>query len=195
MGYYRAGFDVVGVDIKSQPRYPFGFYCMDWREALEMADAFDAIHASPPCQRYTKASKLQGNEHPDLVAEVRDALRATGLPYVIENVPGAPLENPTLLCGTMFALPLYRHRLFETSFEMPFMLHHPHAQKQTKMGRPPKDGEIIQVVGHFSDVPAGRKAMGIDWMTQSELAEAIPPAFTEHIGKQLMAAIVGERAA
>lgn len=202
-GYRRAGFEVVGVDIKPQPHYPYSFILGDAIELLgvwntaerrQFMGDFDAIHASPPCQRFTKAKKLQGNDHPDLLGPTRERLRVLGLPYVIENVPGAPMENAMLLCGTMFDLDLYRHRMFEASFDLPFMLHHPHSRKQTKMGRPTVAGEIMQVVGHFSDVPAGRRAMGIDWMTQHELAEAIPPAFTEFVGKQLMAAVLEQAA-
>jgi DNA (cytosine-5)-methyltransferase 1 len=176
-GYQRAGFYVAGVD---------EFYQAD---ALEFPlEGFDAIHASPPCQAYTNAQRIQGRKHPELLEPIRRRLRATGQPYVIENVPGAPLVDPELLCGAMFDLGVYRHRLFETSFALPFMLH-AHGKRQTKMGRRPKDGDVIQVVGHFSDVTAGRRAMGIDWMTRDELKEAIPPAYTEWIGRHLMAAI------
>lgn len=187
-GYADAGFEIVGVDIEDQPHYPFHFIKYD---ALEFIDkwtpySFDAIHASPPCQAYTKARKLQGKPHPKLIEPTRERLIDSGLPYVIENVPGAPLVNPTLLCGAMFDLLVYRHRLFETNFPLPFALHS-HGRKQAKMGRPPRDGEVIQVVGHMSNVPYARRAMGIDWMTQTELAQAIPPAFTRHIGEQLLA--------
>ena len=194
MGYHRAGFEVVGVDIKPQPRYPFSFIHMDAFEALEILTRgralqaeFDAIHASPPCQAYTKASKLQGNEHPDLIGPTRELLEATGLPYVIENVKGAPLINPVLLEGQMFPeLRTHRPRLFETNwgFLVDAMRHPP--PRNVKMGRPATEEEWIQVVGHFSDVNAGRRAMGIDWMTRDELSEAIPPSYTEFIGGQLM---------
>jgi DNA (cytosine-5)-methyltransferase 1 len=204
MGYHRAGFEVVGVDIRPQPNYPFAFkeydalefLCEllmtdpesgypDW-EAWALGD-FDAIHASPPCQAYTQARRLQGNEHPDLIAETRQLFIATGLPYVIENVPGSPLIDPAELCGAAFGLRTYRHRLFETNFPFEAPLHHSHIRKQTKMGRPPVDGEFMQVVGNFSDVEAGRWAMGIDWMTRNELSEAIPPAYTAYVGTQLRA--------
>jgi DNA (cytosine-5)-methyltransferase 1 len=195
MGYHRAGFEVVGVDIKPQPRYPFEFNQAD---ALDFARdvislgfhpswRFDAIHASPPCQAFTKARKLQGNEHEDLIGPTRELLEATGLPYVIENVKGAPLIDPVVLEGQMFPeLNVHRPRLFETNWQFEAPLLRPPPPRQTKMGRPPVDGEAMQIVGHFSDVPAGRKAMGIDWMTQGELAQAIPPAYTEFIGAQLM---------
>lgn len=191
-GYQRAGFYVVGVDIKPQPRYCGDeFVQADALEYLATADLprFDAIHASPPCQRYTKARNLQGNEHPDLVAPVRELLRATGKPFVIENVPGAPLHNPVTLVGSMFGLRTMRPRLFECSFDVPFVMAPPAAAKHAKMGRKPQPGEYVHVVGHVSDVDYCRKAMGIDWMGQKELAQAIPPAYTEWIGKHLMAIV------
>lgn len=191
-----AGFDFVrGVDIKPQPRY-----CGDefiQADALEYLQSliesgevveFDAIHASPPCQAYTKARRLQGNQHPDLIQDTRRLLDETGLPYVIENVPGAPMVNPVSLTGQMFGLNVERERWFECKgFDMPFNLIPPR-RRQVKMGRTVADGAVIQVVGHFSNVPYARKAMAIDWMTQGELAQAIPPAYTEHIGRQLLAA-------
>lgn len=200
MGYHRAGFEVVGVDIAPQPRFPFEFVQAD---ALEVLDAFghpygkwggwkwepdfDAIHASPPCQAFTKARKLQGNEHPDLVGPARDLLIGTGLSYVIENVQGAPLHDPQVLEGQMFdGLRTVRPRYFETNWPLDVPVLRLSRPPQTKMGRPPRDGEWMQVVGHFSDVAAGRDAMGIDWMTQAELAQAIPPAYTELIGAQLL---------
>ncbi len=201
MGYHRAGFDVVGVDIKHQPHYPFRFVEGD---ALAVTESlvcdhepyFDAIHASPPCQAYTKARKLQGNDHADLIGSTRELLEATGLPYVIENVKGAPLIDPIMLEGQMFdGLNVHRPRLFETNWPLDVPVLRAPPPRQTKMGRPPVPGEAIQVVGHFSDVPAGGRAMGIDWMTQGELAQAIPPAYTEFIGRQLLAHIRQEVAA
>lgn len=190
MGYSRAGFDVVGVDLEWQERYPFDFSQADALQFLRdqrNLQAFDAIHASPPCQAFTKAQKLQNNDHPDLIAPVRRLLQKSGLPYVIENVPGAPLEDPIELCGTMFGLPLYRHRLFETSFPVPEPLHGQHWLKQVKMGRKPGPDQIHQPVGHFSDVAGAREAMEMPWANQHGLAEAIPPAFTEYVGKHLLA--------
>lgn len=195
-GYSRAGFTVItGVDILPQPHYPFQFLQDDALEVL--ADlvvngpgasdlGFDAIHASPPCQAYTKARKLQGNTHPDLVGPTRELLEKAGVPWVIENVVGAPLNDPVTLCGTMFGLKTYRHRLFETNWELTPPAHPEHVAKQTKMGRPPVEGEFMQVVGHYSGAQAAREAMGIDWMNQREMAEAIPPAYTEFIGAQLI---------
>lgn len=200
VGYDRAGFEVVGVDIAPQPRYPFRFVqadalmvlrnwqdggCWPWPGSWGICQA---IHASPPCQAYTKARSIRGNEHPDLVGPTRDLLNTAGLPYVIENVPGSPLLDPVVLEGQMFeGLRTQRQRWFETNWplDVPF-LRSPRPAPNAEMGRPPQPHEWMHVVGHFSDVPAGREAMGIDWMTQGELAQAIPPAYTEMIGRQLM---------
>lgn len=208
MGYTQAGFEVVGVDIKNQPHYPFDFVQMDALEALRILNAggyitgktgrkyylgdFAMIHASPPCQEYSKTKKIRGNIHPDLIGPVRDLLIATGKPYVIENVEGAPLLNPTLLTGTMFGLYTVRPRIFETSFELPFLMEPPRP-KQIKMGRPVNEGDYIQVVGNFSSVSYARRAMGIDWMPRAKLSQAIPPAYTEWIGRQMIAILNGWR--
>lgn len=188
VGYHRAGFEVVGVDIEPQPRYPFEHYVADAIEfCREHGDEFDAIHASPPCQLYSNAQKIRGYDHPDLVGPTRDVLMATGKPWVIENVVGAPLIDPIMLCGAMFpGLRVYRHRLFELSFAIDVPDHPEHTVPLTKMGRKPKDGEYMHVVGNFSGVQQAREAMGIDWMVRDELREAIPPAYTEYIGKYLI---------
>ena len=192
MGYHLAGFDVVGVDIAPQPRYPFEFHQADALEYLsEHGREFDAIHASPPCQAHTLAQRLMGNEHPDLIAPTRGLLEAIGLPYIIENVPGSPLHNPGELCGAMFGLGTYRHRLFESNVSLEFPVHLPHTARTTKMGRAPKDGEMMHVVGNFSGVAKAKEAMGIDWMNRDGLRESIPPAYTRFLGGQLMAARVG----
>lgn len=200
VGYHRAGFEVVGVDIKPQPHYPFEFHRAD---ALEYPlDDFDAIHASPPCQAYSAMTKKWGRsaDHPDLIARVRDQLEATGRPYVIENVEGAPLWNPLMLCGTMFDLRsgeyrLRRHRLFEAGggFTLdwapapcahlgPALPVYGHAG-----GRSKRDGLT------FPGTDAWREGMGIDWMTGGEMAEAIPPVYTEWIGSCLMRLLAGGR--
>lgn len=185
MGYARAGFEVVGVDLHPQPHYPFEFHQAD-AMAFPL-DGFDAIHASPPCQAYAITNNIwkKSDSYPDLVAPTRERLQATGLPYVIENVPGAPLLEPIVLCGEMFGLRVIRHRLFETSFFMLAPRHIGHTARAS-YGRTPKNGEHFTISGHFGDVEGGRLAMGIPWMTRNELSQAIPPAYTELIGKQLM---------
>ena len=192
MGYHRAGFEVVGVDIEPQPHFPFEFHQAD---ALEYPlEGFDAYHASPPCQEYTMAGqqwRKAGKDYPDLIAQTRERLVATGKPYVIENVPRAPLINPIILNGAMFGLRVRRKRLFECSFDIPFFLLPMDERGQFRMGRPVKDGDMITPVGHFSNVPYAQREMDIDWMGQKELAQAIPPAYTEFIGRQLMREIVG----
>jgi DNA (cytosine-5)-methyltransferase 1 len=190
MGYFRAGFTVVGVDIAPQPRNPFIFFQRDAIDFLRHhGKAFDAIHASPPCQAFTNAQRIMGNEHPDLIGPTRELLEEIGRPYVIENVPGAPLRDPVELCGAMFGLRTYRHRLFESNIKLDAPEHPEHIARTTKMGRRPQPGEFMHVVGNFSGVAEAREAMGIDWMTRDGLRESIPPAYTEHIGRQLMAVI------
>lgn len=192
MGYHRAGFDeIVGVDIKPQKHYPFTFVLGDALEYCRLHGAeFDAIHASPPCQCYSVTQNIWHNQakHPDLVVPTREALIATGRPYVIENVPGAPLVNPIVLCGAMFGLHVYRHRLFESNTLLLAPSHVRHVARAS-YGRRPKADEFYTITGHFADVVGARMAMGIDWMTRDELSQAIPPAYTEHIGKQLKEAL------
>ncbi|WP_433057072.1 hypothetical protein [Dactylosporangium sp. CS-033363] len=197
MGYHLAGFDVVGVDINPQPRYPFEFHRADALEFLAAhGHEFDAVHASPPCQAYTLAQRIQGRNHPDLITATRAALVAAGRPWAIENVEGAPLHDPIMLCGAMFSgLAVYRHRLFETSSAIGQPQHPLHAAPLRKMGRPPQPGDFMHVVGNFSGVAHARRAMGIDWMVRDELREAIPPAYTTWLGQQLLAAMpLAERA-
>jgi len=188
VGYHNAGFDIVGMDRDPQPNFPFEFI----QGAAEHLDpsfffGFAAISASPPCQAYTIAQRINRNKHPDLVAITREKLQASGLPWVIENVVRAPLINPAMLCGSMFPhLRTYRHRLFETNFPLVAPPHPEHIAPVRKMGRPPQEGDFMHVVGNFSGIAQARKAMGIDWMTRDELREAIPPAYTEFVGQQLM---------
>lgn len=195
MGYHRAGFEVVGVDIKPQKHYPFEFHQDNALSVIgRNGHLFDAIHASPPCQAHCRLkSRWREKEHPDLVAKTRALLQDTGKPYVIENVHGAPLVTTAILCGTMFGLTsgeahLWRHRLFETSFPLPLV-------PQCRHRKP-----VITVTGHCGgtrmrggqrqySAAERRVAMGIDWMTAEELSQAIPPAYTEWIGKQLLKAL------
>ena len=188
MGYHRAGFDVVGVDIAPQPNYPFTFHqadAMTWP-----LDGFDAIHASPPCQAYSVAAQSRrnaGHEYPDLLAATRDRLAATGIPWVIENVPGAPMRADIVLCGCQVGLALRRERWFETSW-FAFGLLTPHYHP----------GPVLSVVGHGTPswvrrqlgynptIAQYRAAMGIGWMNRNELSLAIPPAYTEHVGHRLI---------
>ena len=201
VGYNRAGFDeIVGVDLKPQPRYPFEFVQAD---ALTYPlDGFDAIHASPPCQAFTAMKSMpNAKAHPDLVAATRKRLQASGVPWVIENVPGAPLAHAVILCGTMFRLgcesaELRRHRLFETSW--PVM-----APCSCQHGWLGVGAATIGVYGHAGGssraqryarrkngqhfpTRARAEAMGIDWMTGTELSQAIPPCYTEFVGRCLL---------
>lgn len=197
VGYHRCGFDVTGVDIDPQPRYPFKFHQAD---ALEFfanhANEYQAWHASPPCQAHTNAWKLQKNFHRDFIPDVRRMFTETNryrvrsgvpaVPWVIENVPGAPLLNPVELCGPMFGLRTYRHRLFESNLNLTVPEHPQHATATTKMGRVPRDGEFMHVVGNFSGVDKAREVMGMPWANRDGLREAIPPAYTSFIGEQLI---------
>lgn len=187
VGYQRAGFSVTGVDIAPQPRYPYEFHQMDALDFLaKYGDSFDVIHASPPCQAYSKARYINDVDHPELLEATRTALIETGKPWVIENVKGAPMYRTILLCGQSFNLRTYRHRLFESNVDLAQPKHHDHLFKTAKMGRTPKPNEFMHVVGHFTAVKQARIAMGISWMIRPELCQAIPPAYTEFIGKQII---------
>jgi len=186
MGYHRAGFEVVGVDINPQPNYPFEFHQGDAIDfCKEHGHEFDAIHASPPCQRYSCMSK-NNEAHTDLYAPTRELLIATGKPWVIENVIGAPYHGGVVLCGSMFGMVVRRHRNFETSF---LILDVPECQ-HAKQGRP------ITVTGQGGNAPCkhswkGVKSewpqyMGMPWATPKECTQAIPPAYTQWIGERLM---------
>ena len=189
MGYHRAGFEVVGVDINPQPRYPFEFIQAD---ALHFPfEGFDVIHASPPCQRFSTTKGLHGNpdKHPDFIDWIRIRLTKNGSPFVIENVPGCPLESPIMLCGTMFPeLKVYRHRLFEcVGFRpaVPGICNHTHRMGKSKGEyHTLEKSQYITCVGNNFAAKCGRIAMGIPWMTRKELSQAIPPAYTEWIGRQ-----------
>jgi DNA (cytosine-5)-methyltransferase 1 len=193
-GYAAAGFDVIGVDISPQPRYPYPFIQRDALSALDLlGDMADAVHASPPCQGYSKAQRIQGREHPMLIDAVREKLQTIGKPYVIENVPGSPLKAPIELCGSMFGLRTYRHRLFESNVGLVAPEHVPHAVQQIKMGRPLLEGDYYQAVGNFSNVPYVRADMSVPWMNRDGIRESIPPVYAQHVGGFLLAAIAGRQ--
>ena len=190
MGYHRAGFEVVGVDIKPQPHYPFEFHQAD---ALTYPlEGFDAYHASPPCQGYSVLNINNG--HLKLIVETRNLLQSTNKPYAIENVEGAKKEmiNPLMLCGTMFGLKVRRHRLFETN---PVIYFPPmsccHHAKVAPKGYSPVGSQLWYICGHTAGNRGAKEAMNCDWMKGSdEVSQAIPPAYTEYIGKYLMQAVL-----
>ena len=199
VGYHRAGFDVVGVDIEPQKNYPFEVVQDDALLVLQMWERhdrawgpFDAIHASPPCQAYSTTASLHDSTHPDLYVKTRELLEATGLPWVIENVVGAPYRSGIILCGSMFGLRVRRHRNFESSVVM--------MRPECRHDLSP-DPIDVTGTGGASDIERtgnggihrkprnlldAQDAMGIDWMTRRELSQAIPPVYTEFIGQQLL---------
>lgn len=218
-GYYRAGFDVTGVDLHPQKRYPFPFIQADAIEyALSHGWQYDAIHASPPCQKYSQITKKQYRDnHPDLIPHTRFVLQSLGIPYIIENVERArkALHNPVMLCGADFGLKVYRHRLFESNVTLYVPQHFPHDDKTPRAGHgiSPKGmlsitsggngitqqqlkyasaKGFISIAGNIGGGDYARYAMAIDWMTNAELSQSIPPAFTEYLGRQLMAHLNGE---
>lgn len=203
MGYHRAGFDVTGVDIEPQKHYPFRFIRGDALEFIAAhGNEFDMIHASPPCQFYSRTKSLPRAKagHLDLVDATRATLIAASKPYVIENVPGSPLINPLTLCGSMFGLGVLRHRLFETSPEIWFppicCTHEPVMPMfwgdQLKARLAGREYKYITVSGKSFLAERGGRAMGINWMTAKELSQAIPPAYTEWLGKQIINLLRGK---
>jgi DNA (cytosine-5)-methyltransferase 1 len=197
VGYHRAGFDVIGVDINPQPNYPFEFHQRDAMDLLrEMAyerttNGFDVIHASTPCPRYSSITPHnRRDDHPDLYEDARQLLRMIGLPWVMENVIGAPYESGVVLCGSMFDMKVRRHRNFESSH----LLYAPPCRHR-------EQGEVLGVYGDGgggkSTRPSGgggtkahrhqfAELMGMPWATPKEIVLAIPPAYTEFIGRQLI---------
>ena len=196
-GYHRAGFYIVGVDISPQPRYPFEFHRLDAMDVLrDLADDpetwpgathFTAVHASPPCQDYSRAMRHLTSSYPRLIDPVRDLLKASGLPWVIENVAGAPLPVQAdlfgaygvELCGTMFGLPFWWHRLFETSFPVT-------APRGCDHTTQPMNPHRAVRPGGRTNEQAWREAKGVPWMNRPEGREAIPPAYTEWIARPLL---------
>lgn len=203
VGYERAGFEVAGIDIDPHPDYPFAFVQADAMEVLQdraFLSRFEVVHTSPPCPRYSAATNARpglAEKHPDLVGPVRDLLRDWGGVYVIENVPGAPLDHPALICGWAMGLRhIRRHRLFESNV---FLM---------SPGCLCPDGDTISVFGNSGEdrrrstraefgmirkhVPLKeiRELMGVQWMTKrDDISDAIPPSYTQHIGEQLIEAI------
>jgi hypothetical protein len=178
MGYHRAGFDVVGVDHVAQPNYPFEFHQAD---AMTFPlEGFDAVHASPPCQAYANVTAWRGSHHthPDLLSATRERLEVSGKPWIIENVPEAPIRHDYLLCGSQFGLNIRRHRAFETNRPPTFSLQVPCSHHRRLLPFMHK-GERA-----YAD------AMGCGWMTSREAREAIPPAYTELVGAELMQVLV-----
>jgi DNA (cytosine-5)-methyltransferase 1 len=202
MGYYRAGFDVVGVDHVHQPRYPFAFVQADALEYLEARGReYDVIHASPPCQRYAQVNRrahLAGRSYPDLIPATRDGLARVVRVWVIENVEAAPLRNAVRLCGSSFGLAVRRHRLFEAPLPL---FAPPCAHRWQRLaparyptcfqtrGGPRRTSCVVQAYGNTPGVAHWPAALGINWMTRAEMTQAIPPAYTEFIGRQLLAAL------
>jgi DNA (cytosine-5)-methyltransferase 1 len=185
-GYAKAGFDVTGVDLKPQRRFPFTFHQADALEyARQHGHQYDAIHASPPCQAHSNCQRIRDNEHPDLIADTREVLEHLGLPYVIENVVGAPLRDPALLCGHSLGLHTFRHRLFETNWPYTPPPHAQHPGTTVKMGRALQPGDYYHAVGNFISVDYVREDMQVPWMSRHGIRECIPPAYTLHIGEQL----------
>jgi DNA (cytosine-5)-methyltransferase 1 len=193
MGLHRAGFNVTGVNIEPQKRYPFEFVLGDALEYVaQHGHEFDLIVAGPLCQAYSVTAGLSRGNYPRQIGPTRDALKATGKPYFIENVPGAPLINPLMLCGTMFPeLRVRRHRLFECSpviwFPPGCCYHWGKVAPNFGKGAYDKSGyDFVTVAGRGTPPRVAAAAMGIDWMIGTELTQAIPPAYTEWLGREML---------
>ena len=197
-GYQLAGFEVVGVDIKKQKRYPYEFIqadCLELMKDMEFLRSFDVITASPPCQTHSITQHLRNaqgksTDKIDLIPQTREALVASGKPYVIENVPGSPLINPIRMCGSSFGLKVRRHRLFESNIQLTSSICN-HKEQGKPVGIYGSMRDEIPKGGHTAkSIEQAREAMGIDWMIWGELVEAIPPIYTQTIGKQILSMIV-----
>jgi DNA (cytosine-5)-methyltransferase 1 len=193
LGLRWAGFDrVIGVDVVDYSEYyavAGEFHQMKWEEGLEkFADVADLIWASPPCHRYSRMTKSRpglAETKPDYIAAVREALIATGRPWVIENVGGAPLRSPVMLCCWSFGYATYRHRYFETSHPVREKEHLPHVVRGSRSGHY-EPGTFISVAGHCDPIVEARRVMAIGWMRREELVEAIPPYMSCYIGKEMI---------
>jgi len=193
-GYQLAGFEVVGVDIKKQKRYPYKFIqadCLELMKDMEFLKSFDVITASPPCQTHSITQHLRNaqgksTDKIDLIPQTREALIASGKPYVIENVPGSPLINPIKMCGSAFGLKVRRHRLFESNIQLTSSICN-HKEQGKPVGIYGSMRDEIPGGGHTAkSIEQAREAMGIDWMIWGELVESIPPAYTQFIGEQII---------
>lgn len=186
MGLERAGYSVTGVDILPQKNYPFAF---SFGNALDAdLSGYDLVWASPPCQNHSRMSGCREglrDKYLSLIAATREKLKAWGGPWIIENVVGAPLENPVMLCGAMFSLKTYRHRIFESNVSLTVPHHPKHDKKSSKAGHW-KNGTLVSVAGNCAPIALAREAMEIDWTTGAELAEAVPPAFSEYLARQTL---------
>ena len=193
-GYQLAGFEVVGVDIKKQKRYPYEFIqadCLELMKDMDFLRSFDVITASPPCQTHSITQHLRNaqgksTDKIDLIPQTREALVASGKPYVIENVPGSPLINPIRMCGSAFGLKVRRHRLFESNIQLTSSVCN-HKEQGKPVGIYGSMRDEIPKGGHTAkSIEQAREAMGIDWMIWGELVEAIPPIYTAFLGKQII---------
>lgn len=207
-GYHQAGLETVGVDIEPQPRYPYEFVHADMEQVMDwllgdpgnvvganhhLAD-FGLIHLSAPCQRWSKMTRCRpglAETYPDLITPMRPRLEASGLPYIIENVEGAPLRNPILLCSWTFGREMYRHRLVETGggVELASPGHRPHVTPASRAGHW-VPGTFFSMAGHVAPMWKAREVMGIDWCQREELAEAVPPYMFEWVGLQVRAQLL-----
>ena len=192
MGYAKAGYEIVGMDIKHGKRYPFEYIRRDVMTLRpEDLEGFDLIHASPPCQTYSVTQHLRvaqgkSTSKQDLLAQVRSLLVVSEIPYVIENVKGAPLIDPVQLCGSAFGLKVRRHRLFESSMDLRGTDCH-HKEQGKPVGIYGSMRDEIPGGGHTAKtMDQAHEAMGIDWMIWGELVEAIPQAYTHYIGQQIL---------
>jgi DNA (cytosine-5)-methyltransferase 1 len=192
-GYQQAGFHVTGVDINSQPHYCGDEFIQADALTVDLS-GYDCYHASPPCQANTVLfpNELHKKDygHKDCIPENRSRLNITGKPWIIENVPNATMNTLIILCGSMFGLKVYRHRLFESNIMLFQPAHPKHRILTAGKGHSAKDDITFwTVTGHLGNLKGASKAMGIDWMKMPELVQAIPPAYTKFIGEYLLKAI------
>lgn len=193
-GYDAAGFYVLGLDKDPQPRYPFTFIQADALWFLEefadwIREHVALVDASPPCQAHSRAQRIMKREHPRLIAPTRELLLAIGLPFTIENVEEArdELLAPVLLCGAMFGMRTYRHRLLETNGWTLTPPEHPaHVAKLAKLGRPRGPGQFVDYVGNYSGVSDSREDMRMEWASRDGIREAVPPQYAEYFGRQAL---------